>query len=64
MFRPTAQGSGMVTLVPSLESRLDLHRRRRRAIKLKHLFGLLVPALMGTTLLLLLAAFGAAARPG
>ena len=54
----------MVTLVPSLESRLDLHRRRRRATMLKHLFGLLVPALMGTTLLLLIAAFGAAARPG
>jgi hypothetical protein len=41
----------------SLEVRLGFVRRRRRVSKLKQLLGLVVPVLMGITLVLVLAAF-------
>jgi hypothetical protein len=45
----------------SLESRLGLLRRRRRLTSLKHLLATMGPILVGMFLLVLLAAFGAAA---
>jgi hypothetical protein len=44
-----------------LESRLGLLRRRRRLTSLKHLLVALSPILVGMSLLVLLAAFGAVA---
>lgn len=51
----------MAIPIQSLESRLGLLRRRRRVSILKQVLRLIGPALAGTTLLMLLAAFGAAA---
>jgi hypothetical protein len=48
-------------LSPSLESRLRLLHRRRRLAFLKHLLATMSPVLVGMSLLLLLAAFGAMA---
>lgn len=45
----------------SLETRLGLLRRRRRVSILKQLLPLVGPVLAGTTLLMLVAAFGFAA---
>jgi len=64
MFRLDIQSSAMAIPELSLQTRLGLLRRRRRVSLLKQCFTLIGPILMGTTLLLLLAAFGAAARPG
>jgi hypothetical protein len=46
---------------PSLESRLRLVHRRRRLAFLKHLLATMSPVLVGMSLLLLIAAFGAVA---
>jgi hypothetical protein len=46
---------------PSLESRLRLLHRRRRLAFLKHLVATMSPVLVGMSLLLLLAVFGAVA---
>jgi hypothetical protein len=46
---------------PSLESRLGLLHRRRRLAFLKHLLATMSPVLVGMSLLLLIAAFGAVA---
>jgi hypothetical protein len=51
----------MAIPIPSLESRLGLLRRRRRVSILKQVLTLIGPVLAGTTLLMLLVAFGAAA---
>jgi ABC-type uncharacterized transport system permease subunit len=51
----------MAIPIQSLESRLGLLRRRRRVSVLKQVLHLIGPALAGSTLLMLLAAFGAAA---
>jgi len=48
----------------SLEVRLGLVRRRRRVSMLKQLMGVVVPVLMGITLVLVLAAFGSVVAPG
>lgn len=45
----------------SLESRLGLLRRRRRLTSVKHLLAAMGPVIVGMSLLLLLAAFGAVA---
>ncbi len=45
----------------SLGSRLGLFRRRRRLTFLKHLLAAMGPVLVGMSLLVLLAAFGAVA---
>ena len=54
----------MAIPLPNLEARLGLVRRRRRVIRLQQLLSLAGPALIGATLLLLLALMGAVARSG
>ena len=61
MFRRAIQSAAMAIPIQSLESRLGLLRRRRRVSILKQVLTLIGPLLAGTTLLMLLAAFGAAA---
>ena len=64
MFRPIVQSSAMVIPLKNLEARLGVVRRRRRVIRLKQLLSFTGPALIGVTLLLLLALMGAVARSG
>jgi hypothetical protein len=64
MFRPTIQSSAMAIPLQNLEARLGVVRRRRRVILLKQFVSLIGPALIGATLLLLLALLGAVARSG
>lgn len=54
----------MAVPILSLESRLGLLRRRRRVIRLKQLLGLVGPAMIGATLLLMLALLGVGVRSG
>jgi hypothetical protein len=61
MFRTAYQSGAMAIPISSLESRLGVLRRRRRVRGLKQVLALVVPVLAGTTLLLLVAAFGSAA---
>lgn len=61
MFRPAYQSGAMAIPISSLESRLGVLRRRRRVKGLQQVLALVVPVLAGTTLLLLVAAFGSAA---
>ena len=64
MFWPTIQSSAMAIPLQNLEARLGVVRRRRRVILLQQLLSLVGPALIGATLLLLLALLGAVARSG
>jgi len=62
MFRPAIHSAGMAVPLETLESRLGVLRRRRRVNFLRQLLSLVGPALIGATLLLLLALMGAVAR--
>jgi hypothetical protein len=64
MFWPTLHGSAMAIPLQSLEARLGVLRRRRRFSLLKQLLSFAGPALIGATLLLLLALMGAVGRSG
>ena len=64
MFWTTIQSSAMAIPLQSLEARLGALRRRRRINFLRQIVSLIGPAMIGATLLLMLALLGAVARSG
>jgi hypothetical protein len=64
MFWPTMQSSAMAIPLQTLEARLGVLRRRRRVNLLRQLLSFAGPAMIGATLLLMLALMGAVARSG